>query len=234
MIENIRTFALPFENQTYTFAMQYKYDSWNRIQEMTYPDGERVRYGYNLGGMLCRVAGQKDGRSYRYIDSILRTITRRHARYAEHLTSPVPVEGSAQRFRVSRNDGLLCGGERGIWAAGSSVGLRDAVRAAHIPFPCRGDTRVIPPHTLSSVATAGHNRVAEPPTARATSPDDESPTGDLSRAPHRLRLQTCIPSRGWAVLLHIELRGAGIAEAVLYDQQGRVVETQNFASLQQR
>ena len=70
VIENIRTFALPFENQTYTFAMQYKYDSWNRIQEMTYPDGERVRYGYNLGGMLCRVAGQKDGRSYRYIDSI--------------------------------------------------------------------------------------------------------------------------------------------------------------------
>ena len=68
--ENIRTFALPFENQTYTFAMQYKYDSWNRIQEMTYPDGERVRYGYNLGGMLSRVTGQKDGRSYHYIDSI--------------------------------------------------------------------------------------------------------------------------------------------------------------------
>ena len=50
--------------------MEYEYDSWNRIQEMTYPDGERVRYGYNLGGMLSRVTGQKDGRSYHYIDSI--------------------------------------------------------------------------------------------------------------------------------------------------------------------
>ena len=70
LTKNIRTFALPFENQTYTFAMQYKYDSWNRIQEMTYPDGERVRYGYNLGGMLSRVTGQKDDRSYHYIDSI--------------------------------------------------------------------------------------------------------------------------------------------------------------------
>ena len=33
-------------------------------------------------------------------------------------------------------------------------------------------------------------------------------------------------------LLHIELRGAGIAEAVLYDLQGRVVETMCTSSLQ--
>ena len=57
VIENIRTFALPFENQTYTFKMQYEYDSWNRIQEMTYPDGEVVHYDYNLGGMLEKVYG---------------------------------------------------------------------------------------------------------------------------------------------------------------------------------
>ena len=58
VIENIRTFALPFENQTYTFKMQYEYDSWNRIQTMTYPDGEEVHYDYNLGGMLEKVYGQ--------------------------------------------------------------------------------------------------------------------------------------------------------------------------------
>ena len=29
--------------------MQYEYDSWNRIQKMTYPDGEEVHYDYNLG-----------------------------------------------------------------------------------------------------------------------------------------------------------------------------------------
>ena len=56
--ENIRTFALPFESKTYTFKMQYEYDSWNRIQKMTYPDGEVVHYDYNLGGMLEKVYGQ--------------------------------------------------------------------------------------------------------------------------------------------------------------------------------
>ena len=55
--ENIRTFALPFENQTYTFAMQYKYDPFNRIQSILYPDSELVEYSYNLGGMLTRVTG---------------------------------------------------------------------------------------------------------------------------------------------------------------------------------
>ena len=58
LTENIRTFALPFESRTYTFKMQYEYDSWNRIQTMTYPDGEVVHYDYNLGGMLEKVYGQ--------------------------------------------------------------------------------------------------------------------------------------------------------------------------------
>ena len=58
LTENIRTFALPFESRTYTFKMQYEYDSWNRIQRMTYPDGEVVTYGYNLGGLLERVSGR--------------------------------------------------------------------------------------------------------------------------------------------------------------------------------
>ena len=61
MIENIRTFALPFESQTYTFKMQYKYDSYNRIQKMTYPDGEVVHYDYNRGGMLKKVYGTVKG-----------------------------------------------------------------------------------------------------------------------------------------------------------------------------
>ncbi len=57
VVENNRTFALPFESQTYTFTMKYKYDSFNRIQQITYPDGEVVGYGYNLGGMLNKVTG---------------------------------------------------------------------------------------------------------------------------------------------------------------------------------
>ena len=50
--------------------MQYEYDSWNRIQTMTYPDGEVVSYGYNCGGMLKSVSGNKNGVPFRYIDSI--------------------------------------------------------------------------------------------------------------------------------------------------------------------
>ena len=57
MIENIRTFALPFESQTYTFKMEYEYDPFNRIQSILYPDSELVEYRYNLGGMLNKVKG---------------------------------------------------------------------------------------------------------------------------------------------------------------------------------
>ncbi len=70
LTENIRTFALPFESQPYTFRMNFEYDSWNRIQQMTYPDGEVVSYGYNLGGMLDSIGGQKGSFSHPYIKHI--------------------------------------------------------------------------------------------------------------------------------------------------------------------
>ena len=68
--KNMRTFALPFENEPYTFAMEYGYDSYNRIQRMTYPDGEVVSYHYNYGGLLDRMEGTKGNYTYQYIDSI--------------------------------------------------------------------------------------------------------------------------------------------------------------------
>ena len=68
--KNMRTFALLYEDTSYTFAMEFEYDSWNRIQRMTYPDGEEVSYGYDLGGMLKKVTGRKNNASYKYIDSI--------------------------------------------------------------------------------------------------------------------------------------------------------------------
>ena len=68
--KNIRTFALPYETKTYTFAMEYEYDSWNRIQNMTYPDGEKVYYEYNRGGMLQRIIGEKGNQTNIYIDSL--------------------------------------------------------------------------------------------------------------------------------------------------------------------
>jgi RHS repeat-associated protein len=50
--------------------MDFEYDSWNRIKQMTYPDGEVVSYQYDLGGQLFAMAGDKFGTPYRIIDSI--------------------------------------------------------------------------------------------------------------------------------------------------------------------
>ena len=57
VIENNRTFVLPKEDSAYSFKMTYEYDSWNRIQKITYPDRESVFYTYDLGGNLDRVYG---------------------------------------------------------------------------------------------------------------------------------------------------------------------------------
>jgi YD repeat-containing protein len=70
VIENIRTFVLPGGSETYTFKMQWEYDSWNRIKQMTYPDGEVVSYQYDLGGQLFAMSGYKDATPYPIIDSI--------------------------------------------------------------------------------------------------------------------------------------------------------------------
>ena len=68
--ENIRTFALPNKPRPYTFKMKFYYDSWNRIDSMTYPDGEVVSYGYNKGGMLENIRGNKNGDVRTYVESI--------------------------------------------------------------------------------------------------------------------------------------------------------------------
>jgi RHS repeat-associated protein len=70
VIGNIRTFALPNESNTYTFAMGFEYDSWNRILSTTYPDGEQVRYWYNKGAQLRKMASNYNNVTYNYIDSI--------------------------------------------------------------------------------------------------------------------------------------------------------------------
>ena len=70
VIENIRTFALPNEPRPYTFKMKFYYDSWNRIDSMTYPDGEVVSYGYNKGGMLENIQGNKNGDVRTYVKDI--------------------------------------------------------------------------------------------------------------------------------------------------------------------
>ncbi len=53
--EQRRTLVIP--NQAVaTYVTKTAYDSWNRLQKMTYPDGEVVNYTYNTGGLLTGVA----------------------------------------------------------------------------------------------------------------------------------------------------------------------------------
>ena len=51
-----------------TYTTEWNYDSHNRLQEMIYPDGEKIKYFYNLGGQLSSIVGEKEY-LYRYIDS---------------------------------------------------------------------------------------------------------------------------------------------------------------------
>ena len=71
VIENNRTFVLPNESYCYSFKMKYSYDSWNRVQDITYPDGEVVRYWYNSGGMLRQVQGEKSYLNTVIIDTFI-------------------------------------------------------------------------------------------------------------------------------------------------------------------
>ena len=44
--------------KSYWFLTQWKYDSWNRVQQITYPDEEVVDYEYNNAGMLNKITSE--------------------------------------------------------------------------------------------------------------------------------------------------------------------------------
>lgn len=67
--KEIRTLRItPTDVQTY--ISQYEYDTWNRIQKMTYPDGEVVEYTYNRAGNLQSMRGKKESHTYDYIKQL--------------------------------------------------------------------------------------------------------------------------------------------------------------------
>jgi RHS repeat-associated protein len=53
-----------------TWIWSATYDTWDRVQTMTYPDGEKVSYQYNKAGNLQSMAGTKLNRTYNYINRI--------------------------------------------------------------------------------------------------------------------------------------------------------------------
>ncbi|MFD1047507.1 RHS repeat-associated core domain-containing protein, partial [Kibdelosporangium lantanae] len=50
-----------------SFTTLNRYDSFNRVLETTYPDGEKLTYGYDTGGQVTTATGVKDGRNYSYL-----------------------------------------------------------------------------------------------------------------------------------------------------------------------
>nr|WP_255949272.1 RHS repeat-associated core domain-containing protein [Brucepastera parasyntrophica] len=53
-----------------TAEMRYRSDYLGRMEEITYPDGEVVKYEYNYGGEVERVTGEKQGETFTYVDKI--------------------------------------------------------------------------------------------------------------------------------------------------------------------
>ncbi|MBP2324772.1 RHS repeat-associated protein [Kibdelosporangium banguiense] len=50
-----------------SFTTLTRYDSFNRVLDTTYPDGEKVTYGYDSGGQVTTATGVKDNRNYTYL-----------------------------------------------------------------------------------------------------------------------------------------------------------------------
>ncbi|MCG8915240.1 sugar-binding protein [Actinokineospora sp. PR83] len=50
-----------------TYTTEYRYDAFNRVLGMTYPDGEVLTYDYDSGGQVHRATGTKGGFDYTYL-----------------------------------------------------------------------------------------------------------------------------------------------------------------------
>jgi RHS repeat-associated protein len=50
------------------YTTEYEYDTWGRLQVLTFPDGEVLTYSYDAGGQPNQVVGTKAGYTYAYIN----------------------------------------------------------------------------------------------------------------------------------------------------------------------
>ena len=53
-----------------TYVYGATYDSWNRVQTMTYPDGEVVTYHYNAAGQVERLTSNQQEHQSIIVDRI--------------------------------------------------------------------------------------------------------------------------------------------------------------------
>ena len=67
--ESRRQIIMPNETYAYTFLTKFKYDSFGKMREITYPDGEVVTYTY-WNGLLKGIQGTHLGRTRNYINDL--------------------------------------------------------------------------------------------------------------------------------------------------------------------
>ena len=67
--ESRRQIIMPNETYAYTFLTKFKYDSFGKMREITYPDGEVVTYTYWYG-LLKGIQGTHLGRTRNYINDL--------------------------------------------------------------------------------------------------------------------------------------------------------------------
>lgn len=53
-----------------TYTTSYTYDTFGRVQNMTYPDGEVLTYHYDSGGEVNQVTGTRGGNNYTYVSRL--------------------------------------------------------------------------------------------------------------------------------------------------------------------
>jgi RHS repeat-associated protein len=53
-----------------TYITQYTYDTFGRLQQMVYPDGELLTYHYDSGGLVNQVTGVKGKNTYTYVSRL--------------------------------------------------------------------------------------------------------------------------------------------------------------------
>jgi len=83
-----------------TYVTQYRYDTWNRLRELTYPDGEVLTHTYDAGGQLLSLQGAKGDYNYDYLKALTydKFGQRVFAKYANDTTSTYSYEEERRRL----------------------------------------------------------------------------------------------------------------------------------------
>ena len=83
-----------------SYTTDYVFDSFGRMLQMTYPDGENLYYAYDNGGLLKSAWGIKQGNRYNYINTLTYDEfgQRRHVDYGNGVNSEYTYDDFTRRL----------------------------------------------------------------------------------------------------------------------------------------